>query len=50
MLEDKIGVGQCEIVISCVFTCGWGDGSQMGEAPSVVGVAIAHTREVAERM
>jgi hypothetical protein len=33
MLEDEVGVGQCEIVvISCVFTCGWGDGTEVGES------------------
>jgi hypothetical protein len=51
MLEDEIGVGQGEVVviISCVFTGGWGDRAEVGQSYIVWG-AIAHAREVAERM
>jgi hypothetical protein len=50
MLEDEVGVGQCEIVIiSCIFTGGWGDGAEVGQSYIVRG-AIAHTWEGAERM
>jgi hypothetical protein len=50
MLEDEVGVGQCEIVIiSCVFTGGWGDGTEVGQSYIVWG-AIAHAWEVTERM
>jgi hypothetical protein len=50
MLEDEVGVGQGEVVIiSCVFTGGWGDGTEVGQSYIVRG-AIAHAWEVAERM
>jgi hypothetical protein len=51
VLEDEVGVGQCEIVviISCVFTGGWGDGTEVGKTYIVRG-AVAHAWEVAERM
>jgi hypothetical protein len=48
MLEDEVGVGQCEIV-SCVFTGGWGDGTEVGQSYIVWG-AVAHAWEGAERM
>jgi hypothetical protein len=48
MLENEVGVGQCEIV-SCDFTGGWGDGTEVGETYIVRG-AVAHAWEVAERM
>ena len=47
MLEDEIGVSECEIVIRG-FTCGGGDRPEVSQV--LVRGAVAHGWEVAEGM